>query len=46
MSLKSIFLIAALVCFAIDALGNRTKFKAPFSLLPGGLAFLSVYFLV
>jgi hypothetical protein len=39
MSLSKIFLIVALICFILDALSSRTKFKAPFGLLPGGLAF-------
>lgn len=45
MSLKTILLIIALICFIVDALGSRTKFKAPFALLPGGLAFLTASFL-
>ena len=46
MALKTIFIILALVCFVVEALGKRVKFRAPFSLLPAGLAFLSAYFLV
>jgi hypothetical protein len=46
MGLKTILLIIALICFIVDALGSRMKFRAPFSLLPGGLAFLSAYFLL
>ena len=45
MSLKTIFLIIALICFVIDALAGRMKFRAPFGLLPGGLAFLTASFL-
>jgi hypothetical protein len=45
MSLKTILLIVALICFIVDALGSRMKFKAPFGLLPGGLAFLTASFL-
>lgn len=41
MSLSKIFLIIALICFIIDALAGRMKFRAPFSLLPGGLAFFT-----
>jgi hypothetical protein len=44
-SLKTIFLIIALICFVIDALAGRMKFRAPFGLLPGGLAFLTASFL-
>lgn len=44
--LKTIFIILALVCFIIEALGKRVKFRTGFSLLPAGLAFLSAYFLV
>jgi hypothetical protein len=39
MSLSKILLIIALICFILDAIAGRMKFKAPFSLLPGGLAF-------
>jgi hypothetical protein len=39
MSLSKIFLILALICFVLDALAGRMKFRAPFGLLPGGLAF-------
>ena len=39
MSLPKILQIIALICFILDAVAGRTKFKAPFSLLPGGLAF-------
>ena len=45
MSLKTIFLIIALICFVIDALAGRMKFRAPFGLLPGGLAFLTASYL-
>ena len=45
MSIKTILLIIALICFIIDALGSRMKFRAPFGLLPGGLAFLTAAFL-
>jgi hypothetical protein len=41
MSLKTILLIIALICFIVDALGSRMKFRAPFGLLPGGLASLT-----
>jgi hypothetical protein len=41
MALKTILLIIALICFILDALGSRMKFRAPFGLLPGGLAFLT-----
>ncbi len=39
MSLSKLFLIAALICFILDAIAGRMKFRAPFGLLPGGLAF-------
>lgn len=39
MSLNKILLIIALICFILDALAGRMKFRAPFSLLPAGLAF-------
>lgn len=39
MSLSKLFLIAALICFVLDAIASRMKFRAPFGLLPGGLAF-------
>ena len=45
MSIKTILLIIALVCFIVDALGSRMKFRAPFGLLAGGLAFLTASFL-
>jgi hypothetical protein len=38
MSLSKILLILALICFILDALAGRMKFRAPFGLLPGGLA--------
>jgi hypothetical protein len=41
MSLKTILLIVALICFVVDALGSRMKMRPPFGLLPGGLAFLT-----
>ena len=41
MSLSKIFLIVALICFILDALAGRMMFRAPFGLLPGGLAFLT-----
>ena len=39
MTLSKILLIIALICFILDALAGRMKFRAPFGLLPGGLAF-------
>lgn len=45
MPLRTILLIIALICFILDALGNRMKFRAPFGLLAGGLAFLTAAFL-
>ena len=45
MSLSKILLIIALICFILDALAGRMKFRAPFSLLPGGLAFLTASYL-
>ncbi len=45
MSLSKILVIIALVCFVLDALAGRLKFRAPFGLLPGGLAFLTASFL-
>ena len=41
MSLSKIFLIVALICFILDALAGRMKFRAPFGLMAGGLAFLT-----
>ena len=34
-----IFLIIALICFILEALGNRVGFKSPVGLLGAGLAF-------
>jgi hypothetical protein len=45
MSLKTILLIIALICFILEALGSRLKMRAPFGLLGGGLAFLTASFL-
>ncbi len=45
MSLSKILLIIALICFILDALAGRMKFRAPFGLLPGGLAFLTASYL-
>jgi hypothetical protein len=45
LSLSKIFLIIALICFVLEALGNRTGFKSPFGLLGAGLAFLTASFL-
>jgi hypothetical protein len=45
MSLRTLFLIIALICFVIEALGSRMSFKAPFGLLGAGLAFLTAAFL-
>lgn len=45
MALRTILLIIALICFIIEALASRMKFRAPFSLLPGGLAFLAASYL-
>jgi hypothetical protein len=41
LSLSKIFLIVALICFILEALGNRVGFKTPFGLLGAGLAFLT-----
>ena len=41
MSLAKIFLIIALICFILEALGSRMRFRAPFGLLGAGLAFLT-----
>ena len=41
MSLSKICLIIALICFILDALAGRMKFRAPLGLLAGGLAFLT-----
>ena len=41
MSLSKILVIIALICFILDALAGRMKFRAPFGLLAGGLAFLT-----
>ena len=45
MSLKTILLVIALICFIIEALGSRVRFRAPFGLLGAGLAFLTAAFL-
>ena len=45
MSLHTLFLIIALICFVIEARGSRMSFKAPFGLLGAGLAFLTAAFL-
>jgi hypothetical protein len=45
MSLSKILLIVALICFILDAVAGRMKFRAPFGLLPGGLAFLTASYL-
>ena len=45
MDVHKILLVIALICFIIDALGSRMKFRAPFGLLAGGLAFLTAAFL-
>jgi hypothetical protein len=45
MSLSKLFLIAALICFVLEALGSRMKFRAPFGLLGAGLAFLTASYL-
>jgi hypothetical protein len=39
MSLSKLFLIVALICFILEALGNRVGFKSPVGLLGAGLAF-------
>jgi hypothetical protein len=41
MSLKTILLIIALICFILEALGSRMKIKLGFGLLGAGLAFLT-----
>jgi hypothetical protein len=45
LSLKTILLIIALICFILEALGNRVGFKSPFGLMGAGLAFLTASFL-
>lgn len=45
MSLSKLLLIAALICFILEALGSRIKFRAPFGLLGAGLAFLTASYL-
>jgi hypothetical protein len=45
MSLKTILLIIALICFILEALGSRMKIKLGFGLLGAGLAFLTASFL-
>ncbi len=39
MSLSKLFLIAALICFVLEALSGRMKFRFGFNLLGAGLAF-------
>lgn len=45
MSLRTLLLIIALICFILEALGSRMRFRAPFGLLGAGLAFLTASFL-
>ena len=45
MSLKTILLVIALICFIVEALGSRVRFRAPVGLLGAGLAFLTAAFL-
>jgi len=45
MSLHTLLLIIALICFILEALGSRMRFRAPFGLLGAGLAFLTAAFL-
>lgn len=45
MSIKTILLVIALICFIIEALGSRMRFRAPFGLLGAGLAFFTAAFL-
>ena len=45
LNLHSLLLIIALICFIIEALGSRVRFRAPFGLLGAGLAFLTAAFL-
>ena len=45
MTLSKLFLIVALICFILEALGSRIKMRAPFGLLGAGLAFLTASYL-
>lgn len=45
MSIKTLLLVIALICFILEALGSRMRFRAPFGLLGAGLAFLTASFL-
>jgi hypothetical protein len=45
MSLSKLLLVIALICFILEALGSRMRFRAPFGLLGAGLAFLTASFL-
>jgi len=45
MSLSKLFLIVALICFILEALGSRIKIKLGFGLLGAGLAFLTASYL-
>ncbi len=45
MSLRNLLLVIALICFILEALGSRMRFRAPFGLLGAGLAFLTASFL-
>ena len=45
LSLSKIFLILALICFILEALGSRMKIKLGFGLLGAGLAFLTASYL-
>lgn len=41
MSLHTILLILALICFILEALASRMRFRAPFGLMGAGLALLT-----
>jgi hypothetical protein len=45
LSLKTILLVIALICFILEAIGSRVRFRAPVGLLGAGLAFLTAAFL-
>lgn len=45
MSLSKIFLILALICFILEALGSRVKIRLGFGLIGAGLAFLTASYL-
>jgi hypothetical protein len=46
LNLHSILLIIAVILFALEALGSRMRFRAPFGILGAGLFCFALSFLV